>query len=124
MLTIEAYYYIISYIQILYNILHVSEVLGVCQHGFGLTDQIPSIYSAFIKHLRIAGVGRGSALTIFILHELLGVISAGVFFSNVIEIFVPMTLFPVSKIGLNESYSRLPIGKCLKHFLLRMVRDR
>jgi len=35
---------------------YVSDVLGVYRHGFGLTDQIPIIYSAFIKHLRKAAV--------------------------------------------------------------------
>jgi hypothetical protein len=35
---------------------YVSDVLGVYQRGFGLTDQIPIIYSAFVKYLRQAGV--------------------------------------------------------------------
>jgi len=35
---------------------YVKEVLGVYRHEFGLTDQIPITYFAFIKYLRKAGV--------------------------------------------------------------------
>jgi len=104
---------------------YVKEVLGVYRHEFGLTDQIPITYFAFIKYLRKAGVWGDSTLTIFKLHEILGVITAGVFFSRISSrLSYRWHYFRYRKyVCFNESCSRVQRGKWLKRFLLRMVRE-
>jgi hypothetical protein len=80
---------------------------------FGVTERLPIIYSAFVKHLRKNG-NTGAVHQLFVdFKKTYGSVRREVLYNILIEFGIPMKLVRLMKMCLSETYSRVRVGKHL-----------
>jgi hypothetical protein len=103
----------LSYILLAKLTPYADETIGKHQCGFRC-NKLLMVYSAFVKYLRKLGIQWGSASVIYRLQEglWLSLEEEGVLY-DIIEFGISMELVRLAKMCLNETYSRVQVGKHL-----------
>jgi hypothetical protein len=90
------------------------KLLGIIGVDLHATGQLLIIYSAFVKHVRKKGKTIKHCISYFIdFKRAYDSVRREVFYNILIEFDIPMKLIRLIKMCLNETYSRVWVGKLL-----------
>jgi hypothetical protein len=89
-------------------------LLEIISVGFDVTGQLLIIYSAFVKYSRKKWEHNGAVHQLFVdFKKAYDSVSREVLYNILIEFVIPLKLVRLVKIYLNETYSRVRVGKYL-----------